>query len=150
MEPASRSGKIVTPHNAYILRFAALPVLDRGNGVKSTPLVNPSVGSQHLAIGTTSFEPGCAIALHTHNCDESVCVIEGHALCEVDGEKHEMRPYDTTFVPAGIPHRFVNAGDTVMRIYFVYASGNVTRTFVETGETVAVQSAQDKASLPRE
>ena len=134
---------------AHVLPYRELAVVDWGDGVTARLLVGTALGAEGLTSGITSFESGAALPVHTHNCDESVCVIEGEAICEVDGQGHEMRPYDTTFVPAGIPHRFLNNGKTRMRIYFTYASGNVTRTFVETGQTVAVQSAQDKASLPR-
>ena len=42
--------------------------------------------------------------------------------------------YDTTFIPAGVPHRFINRGKDKMRILWVYSSIQVTRTYVETGE----------------
>ncbi len=37
-----------------------------------------------------------------------------------------------------------------MRFLWIYASGHVTRTFVETGQTVQHMSAGDRASVPRE
>lgn len=150
MESGARPGHHVTAHGARLLRFAELPIIDRGNGIVTRQLVNPTIGSEHLTIGITTFEPGSGIALHTHNCDESVCVIEGDASCELDGERHPMRPWDTTFVPAGLPHCFVNQGQGPMSIYYTYAAGTVTRTFVETGQTVQLQSAQDQASLKRD
>ena len=53
-----------------------------------------------------------------------------------DGVEHPARPYDTTQVPAGTFHRFVNTGESTMRILWVYGSTEVTRTFADTGETV--------------
>jgi len=47
-----------------------------------------------------------------------------------------MTPRDTTFVRAGVPHRFLNQSDRPMTIYWIYAAGQVTRTFAETGVTV--------------
>jgi hypothetical protein len=32
----------------HILRIDSLPVIDRGNGIRTTPLVTKEIGSQHL------------------------------------------------------------------------------------------------------
>ncbi len=135
---------------ARVLRFAEVPTVDRGNGIVATPLVTGALGSEHLSSGITSFEPGSGVALHSHNCDEIVCVIEGEAVCEVAGQTHVLRAYGTTFAPAGVPHRFSNRSDRPMKILWTYASAHVTRTFVETGQTVQHMSAGDRASLARE
>jgi hypothetical protein len=52
--------------------------------------------------------------------------------------------YDTTFVLAGVAHRFLNTGDRQMRILWNYTSVEATRTFVDTGETVTHMTAGDK------
>jgi putative monooxygenase len=40
------------------------------------------------------------IALHVHNCPESVVIIEGDAVVEIDGQEHELTRFDTTYVDA--------------------------------------------------
>lgn len=87
-------------------------------------------------MGVTSFPPGTSIRLHSHNTIEQVTVIEGEGVAEIDGVEHPARPYDTTQVPPGTFHRFINTGSEVMRILWVYGSTHVTRTFADTGETV--------------
>ena len=133
----------------HILRFDQLEVVDRGTGVKTRLLVHKGLGSEHLTSGFTSFDPGARIALHWHNCDESVVIAEGKAVAEVDGQRFEMTPFDTTFVKAGVPHRFLNESDQPMAIIFTYASSNVTRTFADTGVTVEHMSVDDKAVASR-
>ena len=133
-----------------ILTYADLPVRDRGTGVKTKLLVHRSLGSENLTNGITRFEPGSKIAMHHHNCDESVVIIEGEAIAEIDGKRFVMKQYDTTFVPAGVPHRFLNESNEPMAILWTYAAGYVTRTFTETGQTVEHMSEADRAVVTKE
>jgi quercetin dioxygenase-like cupin family protein len=133
----------------HIIAYEKLGEIDRGTGVKTRLLVHKGLGSERLTNGVTRFEPGSKIALHYHNCDESVVVVEGEAVAEVDGQRHAMKRFDTTFVPAGVPHRFLNESDKPMAILWTYAASHVTRTFVETGVTVEHMSEADKAVAAR-
>jgi quercetin dioxygenase-like cupin family protein len=132
---------------AHIFRFDEIAPVDRGEGISTKPFVSKAVGSTNLTNGVTTFPPGGALRLHTHNCDESVTLIEGQGLVEIDGEQFPMKPFDTTFVPAGTPHRFINKGAQPMRILWNYTSVNVTRTFTDTGETVGQLAPGDKGGI---
>jgi quercetin dioxygenase-like cupin family protein len=124
-----------------VMRPSDIKPHERGGGARTTPLVTRGIGSTSLLNGITEFGPGAAIPVHTHNCEESVLVLEGDAIAELDGVQHAMSATDTTWVPAGIPHRFINASDSKpMRIFWTYASIDATRTIVATGETRSVDS----------
>lgn len=124
-----------------ILRPSEIKPHERGGGARTIPLVTSGIGSTSLLNGITEFGPNAAIPLHTHNCEESVMVLEGEAIVEIDGVQHRMGATDTTWVPAEVPHRFMNASDTQrMRIFWIYASIDATRTIVATGETRRVDA----------
>lgn len=124
-----------------VLRPDQIQRHDRGGGASTIPLVGPSVGASTFINGITEFGPGAAIAFHTHNCEESVVLLSGHALLDIAGEVQELKPLDTTFIPPNVPHRFRNMSDTEpMKILWIYASVNATRTLVESGETRRVSA----------
>ncbi len=126
-----------------ILRPSQQPVVQRGGGVTTIPLVSRACGSTGLINGITIFPPGGSIALHWHNCEESVMVLAGRATVEIDGALHGMQAGDTTWVPAGVPHRFLNASETEeMRILWTYARADATRTSAATGETQSIDAEQ--------
>jgi len=132
--------------DAHILKIDSLPVVDRGNGIQTIPLVTKELGSKHLTTGITRFPVGAKVPMHSHNCDEQVTILEGEAEAELDGQRHRLRAYDTTLVPADNPHRFINVGTTPLAILWIYTAADVTRTFAESGETVAHLSERDLAS----
>ncbi|HHV7524597.1 cupin domain-containing protein [bacterium M00.F.Ca.ET.228.01.1.1] len=118
---------------------------DRGGGARTTPMVVPSVGATTFINGITEFDPGTAIPFHSHNCEESVILLSGHAYLDIDGDVHELKPLDTTFIPPNVPHRFRNKSDVEpMKILWIYASVNATRTLMESGETRAVAAEHAK------
>ena len=132
--------------DAHILRIDSLPVVDRGDGIRTTPLVTKELGAKHLTTGITRFPVGAKVPMHSHNCDEQVTILEGEAEAELDGQRHRLHAYDTTLIPANKPHRFVNVGATPLAILWIYTSSEVARTFAETGETVAHLSERDLVS----
>lgn len=121
---------------ARLIRFGEQESVDRGDGIESIRLTPSPLDGQDFSMGVTTFPPGASIRLHSHNTIEQVTVLEGEGVAVLNGQEHPARPYDTTQIPAGEFHRFINTGSGIMRILWVYGSTEVTRTFADTGDTV--------------
>jgi quercetin dioxygenase-like cupin family protein len=120
--------------NASIFRSAEIAPVDRGGRIYSIPMVSRDVGAQNLMTGMTVFPPGGGIALHTHNTEESVVILEGEALCEIEDERHHLDTFDAAYIPEGLRHRFSNAGTGGLRILWIYGSIDMVRTYVDANE----------------
>lgn len=124
-----------TPKNAH-LKQADRPVFARGGGARTRHMVTPNCGARAFLAGFTEIPPGTAIPLHYHNVEESVLVVSGAAIVEVDGERFEATAGDVLWQAAEVPHRFINASeDETLLIYWTYASIDANRTLVESGDT---------------
>jgi quercetin dioxygenase-like cupin family protein/heme-degrading monooxygenase HmoA len=118
-----------------VFRPDELPAHERGNGARTIPLVTAARGATTYLTGITKFPPGSRISHHIHNVAESVMVIKGEAVVDIDGKLTRLHTYDTTFVPANIAHHFENAStDAEMWILWIYGSLEATRTIVRNGE----------------
>ena len=116
-----------------IIKFNNWSAPGRAALTRGQRLVTHETGAQNISSGLTRFEPGAKIPLHYHNVEEQVTIIEGEAVGIIDGERHVLKAYDTTYVPAGVPHHFMNESDAPMAIMWIYPSPYVERHFPETG-----------------
>ena len=73
-----------------VLRPSEIPARQRGGGAKTIPLVTRRTGSTSFINGINIFEPEAAIPMHFHNCEESVLMLEGTAIAEIDGVEYPV------------------------------------------------------------
>ncbi|AZY48954.1 cupin domain-containing protein [Bordetella avium] len=127
---------IKTESQAVLLQLAHIKMHDRGGGARTQPLVGKAVGATAFITGYTEFGGGAEIPFHQHNAEESVVLIEGSAIFDIDGQSIPVQQGDATFIPPNVPHRFRNASATApMKILWIYGSVEADRTLVATGET---------------
>jgi quercetin dioxygenase-like cupin family protein len=138
---------MIAAMSVTILLEAEIEVVDRGGGVVSVPLVTPeTVPGAGIVTGMSEYPKGTGAPRHVHNCAEQVTLLAGVGEVEVDGKVTALQPNDSTFIPANVEHAFRNTGDRPMRILWIYVADHVTRTFTDTGETVAHLSTSDLVS----
>jgi quercetin dioxygenase-like cupin family protein len=127
-----------------VVKVDRVPVLDRGSGITTVPLITrDSDSTATITTGISTYPAGTGAPLHTHNCDEQVTLLDGEGEVEIEGIVTPLVPYDSTYVPAGQAHAFRNTSIAPMRILWIYPTQDVTRTLMSTGETVAHLSDRD-------
>jgi putative monooxygenase len=115
-----------------IIHYDQVEAYEYDKGVWVRKLAVPETGSKLISVGTATFDPGASLPCHFHNCEESITILEGKAFVEVNGERIPMKPYDTSHMVVGVPHRFINASKSrKMTILWVYASANMGRILVD-------------------
>lgn len=93
--PADAAGEFYTPERCHI-----------------TELLNDS-SSPDASLARARVEPGVTTQLHALAGTREIYVIEtGSGLVEVDGRSAAVGPGDCIDIPAGVPQRITNTGET--------------------------------------
>lgn len=130
-----------------IIKTDKVPLLDRGGGVVTIPLVTRHSDDKALiTTGISIYPEGTGAPLHVHNCDEQVTLLGGVGEVEIDGVATPLAHWDTTYIPAGQEHAFRNTSKEPMKILWIYPTQEVTRTLSATGETIEHLSDRDLMS----
>lgn len=86
-------------------------------------------GEQHelpsVSLMLAELQPGEGPSWHRHGYDEMFVISEGQATCRIDEETIVADSGTVVLVPAGVPHRFVNSGQGVLRQTAVHVAPNV-------------------------
>jgi mannose-6-phosphate isomerase-like protein (cupin superfamily) len=94
-----------------------------------------------------SLRPGEEIGAEVHKVDQVLYVVDGEGKVVLDGAGQDFTKGAIVFVPAGVEHNVINAGDEPMKLFTIYsppqhAAGTVHRTkaVAEEAERVAEAS----------
>jgi quercetin dioxygenase-like cupin family protein len=77
------------------------------------------------------FHPGGRLPAHFHDFDESICIIDGEAVCVVEGRRYAMSGGATALQPRGRVHYFLNESGGPMAMLWVYAGPRPERIVVD-------------------
>jgi quercetin dioxygenase-like cupin family protein len=116
-----------------VVRFSEISPYELSPGALFRDLFASRLGSVGICGGYGIFAPGSSLPCHTHQFDESITIIQGKAVCLVQGQPYQLSDCDTALVPEGLPHRFLNQSDDPMAMIWVYAGKEPERTIVESG-----------------
>ncbi len=112
--------------HAYVVRPDAVTPyapLNHEATVNRRLIGRENVGARQLEVVLGVVAKGGGALRHAHPGIEQACyVLEGRARVEVgDDYVEEVRPGDTVFFPAGVPHLFTTISDEPVKVLVIYA-----------------------------
>jgi len=124
------------------------PPTATGAGIARQVLVNPAAGSVHTELAVGALTPGGWIARHLHSFEETLYLLEGDLVLELDGRAHRLVPGDFAIIPVGTLHTIVATTDGSARWL---ATGSPPRRGPEAPvpDTVYAADPPDVAALLR-
>ncbi len=116
-----------------INEVGSAPRLDLAPDVTFRCLVGAHNRAKQLTTGLVTFSPEASLPYHTHPCSESVTVLRGKALIEVEGRCYELGPLDNVVIPRGVAHAVRNPspGEPAL-LHIAMPTDQPTRNLVET------------------
>jgi quercetin dioxygenase-like cupin family protein len=69
----------------------------------------------HTGFGICELDPGGSIDSHLHSFEESFFLVDGQVVCETGEGAFTLEPGDYGVVTVGVPHRWRNESDSVVR-----------------------------------
>ena len=109
---------MTTVHAPVDWSFADHPPPDSPtmHGLVRHVLVGRDSGAVHSELTATVLHPGGWLQRHFHSFEESLYVLDGELLMELDGRAHRLQAGDFTLQPVGVWHALGNAGSEPVRL----------------------------------
>jgi mannose-6-phosphate isomerase-like protein (cupin superfamily) len=112
------------------LRPDDLERIEAGPGEIIRLLRGDKHGYQSLSLILSESAAGGGPPLHSHDCEEVHVVASGRVAYLIGEERITLDGPFVLRIPAGVPHAFVNAGDTTLKITAAFGSANYTFNFI--------------------
>ena len=104
--------------------------IDRGCVLEC--LVGRHNQARNLTTGLVTFAPAAELRYHLHPFSESITLLQGQAVVEVEGRDYELAPLDNLLIPRETAHAARNLSPTDAAVFHVaLATHNPTRTLVD-------------------
>ncbi len=115
-----------------IVRYAHGAVYEPAKNAFFLDLFSRRLGAKGICGGHGRFLPGASLPCHIHDFEESITIVDGTAICYVEGRRYELTGCDTAYIPKGIPHRLLNQTSSDMSMIWVYAADEPDQRIVNT------------------
>jgi quercetin dioxygenase-like cupin family protein len=83
-------------------------------------MMDPVLGSKHVALGLTVYPVGEKGAPHSHTGEETIVILEGKAKVSNTKKQQIIEPGDVVYLPPDETHIMENAGEEELHFLWIY------------------------------
>lgn len=130
--PLPRPPESMRPDRPEVInRLGSGATTEIGPGVNFECLVGARNQARNLTTGIATFDPGAELAYHAHPFSESITLLRGQAVVEVEGRRYELEPLDNVVIPKELAHFAKNTKYNERAVFHIaMASDSPTRVAV--------------------
>lgn len=130
--PMARPPECLRPDRPEVMTQVGSGVtVELAPGVRFECLVGTHNQARNLTTGLAAFEPGSRLPCHRHSFSESITVVRGRGIVEVEGRSYELEPLDNIIIPRGLAHGALNRSDKPATFHVAMATSKPTRELVK-------------------
>jgi mannose-6-phosphate isomerase-like protein (cupin superfamily) len=94
--------------------------------------------SKHLQLVVMSLQPNEDIGTEIHqNIDQFIRIESGQGVAVINGTETVLKDIDAIVIPAGAEHNIINTGNSVMKLYTLYAAPEHKDGIIQTTKEMA-------------
>lgn len=100
-------------------------------GVQFECLVGKHNGAKNLTTGIVTFAPGSVLPYHRHTFTESITMLSGSMILEIEGRSYLLRKLDNAVIPRGLAHSTRNNSPETVVVHIAMAIDIPSRTLAD-------------------
>lgn len=104
---------------AKVVHYTDVPAQTFGDSAPGTAIRwlidDDHDGAPVYALRMIEIEPGGHSPQHTHPYEHENFVVQGKGRLFIEGDWHDLQEGDVAYVPAGVLHQYVNAGESTFK-----------------------------------
>jgi 2-keto-3-deoxy-L-rhamnonate aldolase RhmA/quercetin dioxygenase-like cupin family protein len=128
-----RPPESLRPDRAEVITaLGAGPTVEIGRGVSFECLVGKFNSARNLTTGIVTVAPGGQLDYHTHGYTETVTLLSGSVIMEVEGRRYTLGALDNIVLPRGLAHAATSASTALpAKLHIAMATDSPGRTLVD-------------------
>ncbi|MCC7192744.1 MAG: cupin domain-containing protein [Phycisphaeraceae bacterium] len=101
-------------------------------GVSFECLVGAHNQARNLTTGIVTFAPEAELPYHSHTFSESITLLTGRAMVEIEGRRYTLGEMDNVVIPRGLAHHVINTSlAEPAKFHVAMATDQPSRTLVD-------------------
>ena len=131
--PLSRPPESMRPDRDEVMNAVGSgPRAEIARGVNFECLVGRHNQAKNLTTGIVTFAPGAVLPYHNHIFTESITLLGGSIVIDVEGRSYGLKKLDNAVIPVGLAHAARNPSTTEPAVlHIAMATDSPSRTLVD-------------------